>query len=209
LDQYCDAIILLDDGSTDGSYETAMSEKLVIKAKKLPEALFDDLKLRNITLDLAAFINAEWLFFFDADERFHEKYADLYSIANRQDVDSVSFSVIHLWNDESCYKVNLPESANGILPRLRMFRCYGRLQIVANRMLHFPATPFQQKKYKAPVLIKHYGNIDPATRKMKYERYTRQDKEGLTQGYTYDYLIEDHADLKPVASLSVDIFSKR
>jgi hypothetical protein len=44
---------------------------------------------------------------------------------------------------------------------------------------------------------------------MKYERYTRQDKDGLTQGYTYEYLIEDHADLKPVASLSIDIFSKR
>jgi hypothetical protein len=208
LDHYCDGIILLDDGSTDGSYEAAMSEKLLLKVKKLPEALFNDLKLRNITLDLAAFIDAEWLFFFDADERFHEAYADLYSIANRQDMDSVSFSVIHLWNDESCYKVNLPERTDGILSRLRMFRSYGHLQIIANRILHFPAVPFQQRRYHAPVLIKHYGNIDPATRKMKYERYTKQDQEGLTQGYSYDYLIEEHADLKSVANLSIDFLSK-
>lgn len=93
LDQYCDGIILLDDGSTDGSYEAAMSEKLLLKVQKENNEIFDDLQLRNITLELASFFNADWLFFFDADERFDDRFADLYSIANRTDIDTVCFSV--------------------------------------------------------------------------------------------------------------------
>jgi len=205
LDGYCDGIILLDDGSTDGSYEEAVSEKLLIKVKKKAGELFDDLELRNITLRLAAFINIQWLYFMDADERFHEQYSDIYSIADKEGVDSVCFFVIHLWESESFYKINLPEREDGILPRFRMFRAEGPLQIIANRVLHFPATPFAKRRLDASIVIKHLGNIDAVTRKMKYERYTAQDKEGLTQGYTYDYLIEEHSSLKSVDSLRLNL----
>lgn len=63
LDNYCDGIILLDDNSTDGTYEKAQSNKLLLKVQKEPCEVFDDLNLRNITLRLGAFFNSDWLFF--------------------------------------------------------------------------------------------------------------------------------------------------
>jgi glycosyltransferase involved in cell wall biosynthesis len=146
LDKYCDGIILLDDSSTDGSYEAAISEKLLLKVQKESNDIFDDLGLRNITLELASFFNSEWLFFFDADERFDDRFSDLYSIASRDDIDTICFFVVHLWNDKNFYRRDVPEKRDGILPRLRMFRNFGSLKISSNRLLHFPATPFKQKR---------------------------------------------------------------
>jgi hypothetical protein len=203
LDQYCDGIILLDDGSVDGSYEAAISEKLLLKVKKTSSELFDDLQLRNITLDIASFLDVDWLFFFDADERFDVRYADLYSITKQAKADSVCFHLVHLWDNENTYKVNLPEKQDGILLRYRMFKCIGRLQINSNRQLHFPATPFKKNRYDAPILIRHYGNIDFNARLKKYERYIKQDQEGLEQGYTYEYLIEENSTVKYVSELVI------
>ena len=203
LDKYCDGIILLDDDSTDGSYEAAMSEKLLLKVQIKGTDLFNDLNLRNTCLELAAFFNIEWLFFFDADERFDARYVDLYSLTDRNEVDSVCFYVVHLWDNEYSYKIKLPESDNGLLSRWRMFRAYGKLEIIANRLLHFPATPFKQNRLDAKVLIRHYGNIDAANRKIKYERYITQDKEGLTQGYSYEYLVEENSVLRDIGTLTL------
>lgn len=201
LDQYCDGIILLDDDSTDGSYENAVSQKLLLKVQKNGSDKFDDLALRNITLELASFFNSSWLFFFDADERFDPRYADLYAIDKKSQVDSVCFFVVHLWNHNEFYRIDLPEKKTGLLTRFRMFRSFGMLQITANRILHFPATPFKKNRLDSSILIRHFGNVDPATRRMKYERYTREDKEGMTQGYTYEYLIEEDVVLKKVDEL--------
>lgn len=201
LDNYCDGIILLDDNSTDGSYEAAMSEKLLLKVQKNNNEIFDDLALRNITLELAAFFNSDWLYFFDADERFDHRFADLDSISNRKDIDAVCFFVVHLWDHESLYRKDVPENKNGILSRLRMFRNYGMAQINSNRILHFPATPFKQNRLNAPILILHHGNIKAENRRMKYDRYTKQDKDGKTQGYTFDYLLETDVMLENVENV--------
>lgn len=206
LDKYCDGIILLDDGSSDGTYEAALSDKLLLKIQKESDILFDDLKLRNILLELASFLSTEWLFFFDADERFDERFSDLRSIAKRTDIDCVCFYAVHLWNNKFHFRKDVPENKDGILPRLRMFRNYGPLQINSNRVLHFPATPFIRNRLNAPILILHHGNIKAETRKMKYNRYTLQDKEGKTQGYSFDYLLENDVSLENINNIQAETF---
>lgn len=202
LDKYCDGIILLDDGSTDGTYEASISDKLLLKVQKESDILFDDLKLRNLLLELASFLSTEWLFFFDADEEFDARFADLYKIAKREDIDTVCFSVVHLWNDKNKFRVNVPEKKDGILPRLRMFRTYGSLKISSNRALHFPAVPYKRKRLDASVLIKHYGNLTSEVREVKYNRYMEQDKEGVEQGHSYEYLLDDDIVLENIDNIN-------
>lgn len=84
-----------------------------------------------------------------------------------------------------------------------MFRHYGPLTIFANRLIHFPATPFRNNIYHGRVLIKHYGNVELSDRKRRFERYRMQDKKGLTQGYSYEYLLEENPVLKSVDSLTL------
>jgi hypothetical protein len=133
VQQYCDGIILLDDESCDGSYEAAMSEKLLLKVQKKYKGFFDDLENRNILLHLGHLFKAGWYFFIDADERFDERYADIMAITRLNDIDVACFRVVHLWNNESYYRKGLPRAGDGLLLRYRMFRNKGFTQIIANR----------------------------------------------------------------------------
>ena len=195
LDGYCDGIILLDEDSTDGSFEAAMSEKLLVKVQKIADTIFDDLSLRNLLLKLASFFRSDWLFYFDADERFDGRYADLYSIAEHTDADCVSFHFVHLWDTEDRYRKDFPTNPIGVFIYPRMFRNYGFMQIHSNQKIHFPATPFQRKQTAAPVLIRHFGNIDPETRTRKYKRYMNQDKDCQTLFHDYEYLLSENVKL--------------
>lgn len=195
LDSCCDGIILLDDDSTDGSFDAAMSEKLLLKVQKGTDSIFDDLLLRNLLLKLAAFFRSDWLFFFDADERFDPRYADLYSIAGQTDADTISFHFVHLWDGEDHYRKDFPGNASGVFIYPRMFRHYGFMQIHSNQKIHFPATPFQRKTTAAPVLVRHFGNIDPQIRKLKYKRYMGQDKDCQSLFHDYEYLLSENVKL--------------
>ena len=201
LEQYCDGMLLLDDGSEDGTYEDALSAKLLLKAQKRYTGHFDDLGNRNLLLELANLIQSEWFFFMDADERFDLRYTDLYKLADMKGVDVITFRLIHLWNMTNYYRKDIPEGKNGILRRYRMFRNKGFMQIEASRDLHFKATPFKKVKYKAEALILHEGLMDESIRKRKYAFYIQHDADGKKQGYSYDYLL-DH---KPLLAYVKDL----
>lgn len=61
LEKLCDGIILYDDGSSDDTYEKIKSKKVLIKVKN-ERSEFNDLRNRNILLNLSSFINSEWYF---------------------------------------------------------------------------------------------------------------------------------------------------
>jgi hypothetical protein len=201
LDKFCDGIILLDDESTDGSFEAAMSDKLLLKVQIKNKGFFDDLGNRNILLQLAHFFSSEWFFYMDADERFDTRYLDLYSITNNNDVDTVCFWVVHLWDNENYYRKDLPENKSGLLLRYRMFRNKGFMQINSNRTLHFPVIPYKHNRHNANILIKHFGHIDRKNRERKYEKYMLEDEDGEKQGYKYDYLLDNDVELEKVENI--------
>ncbi|KAA2239412.1 hypothetical protein F0L74_24735 [Chitinophaga agrisoli] len=190
LCSHCDGIILLDDGSTDDTYEKAASEKLILKAKKAYKGYFDDLANRNQLLQLGYLFNADWFYFMDADERF-AYYPDISDMMQDDRVDVIGFKLSHLWNSDTHYRTDLPEGKDGVLHRYRMFRNKGFAQIIAKRELHFPSVPYRQHMSMANVLIKHYGLMDNATRARKYDSYRSQDSDGKKQGYNYDYLLDE------------------
>ena len=202
LEPYCDGIILLDDGSSDGSYEKAVHEKLLIKAQKEHDGVFDDLGNRNILLRLASFIKSEWFFFIDADERFDCRYDDLRFHANNKEMDVYRFQLVDLWDNPNDYRVDMPDNRyNGIATRARMFRSKGNLQIHTNREIHFPAVPYTKKVSVAQLLLLHYGNYDKEIRERKYKLYTSQDPDGKKQAHSYDFLKDEKVVLKDIREI--------
>ncbi|HXH98694.1 MAG TPA: glycosyltransferase family 2 protein [Sphingobacteriaceae bacterium] len=193
LDGICDGIILLDDESTDGTYELAKSEKLLLKVQKKRKE-FDDLENRNLLLDIASFIKSEWLFFIDADERlmlWDSKLEDLCSV----NVNAYCFYLVHLWDSETTYRTDIPEQSPvgipGVLHRWRMFKHTGRSQIVNNNKLHFEGSPYlPDKKVIIPVLIVHYGMLNQQIRERKYHNYIKEDSAERHKNYRY-FLDED------------------
>lgn len=190
----CDGIILLDDDSTDGSYEIAENPKVLLKVQKTGEEKFNDLENRNQLLQLAHLFRSDWFIFLDADERPAFRRSDIDPILDMPAVDTVSFRLVHIWDQENKYRKDLPEGRDGILRRYRLFRNKGFMQITADRDLHFCVTPFRREKLKSSLLLLHYGLMDANVRKNKRQRYMAQDADGKKQGYAYHYL----TDVNPV-----------
>jgi glycosyltransferase involved in cell wall biosynthesis len=203
LDGLCDGIIILDDGSDDGSYEIADSPKLLLKVQKSNKGIFDDLGNRNLLLQLAWLFKSEWFFFIDADERFDLRYADLRQVARLKNIDTIAFKLVHLWDLETRYRKDIPEGKKGVFSRNRMFRNKGFLQTTSEREIHFCATPFKHNRFRAAVLLLHFGLLDEAARVRKFNAYLPQDAGGKKQGYSYAFLMDRTIELGNLDDLVV------
>lgn len=174
LEPHCDGIIILDDGSSDDTYEKACSNKILAKVKK-DRLQFNDLQNRNILLDIASFYSAEWFLFIDADERISSTVCDLDKIKINPTIDIVGFWIINLWNNENFYRTDMNDPChsidNGFWFRWRMFRNQGRMQIKNNNTLHFTPIPYRGNYHISQTLILHTGYLYPKQRLDKYQFY--------------------------------------
>lgn len=204
LDKYCDGIILLDDGSVDGSYELAQHEKLLLKVQKKYKGYFDDLENRNDLLRLASFIKSKWFFFIDADERFDNRYCDIRKYLNDENCDVYRFHLVDLWDNPETYRIDIPDRrANGIATRARMFKNKGSMQIYTNREIHFPTVPYSKSMQLIKILLLHYGNFDKKIRERKYKLYKSQDPDEKKQAHSYDFLRDENVVLGRLKSLKL------
>ncbi len=199
--RFSDGIILLDDGSTDGTFEQATHPKLLIKAQKARSG-FNDLENRNILLNIASFVPSDWLYFIDTDERFDERFETPHQAAER-DADALMFQLIHLWDDPDQYRVDYPFSQEGRVLLFRMFRNLGRAQIRAPKKLHFRASPYTSRKVQAcRVLLRHYGHLQAENRRRKFEFYTAQDLN--KDQSSYRHFLDEKVQLGKVADLRLE-----
>lgn len=192
--KYFDGIILLDDGSTDKTWELANHEKILLKVKKKREC-FNDLENRNILLDLASFFKSEWFCFVDIDERFDERFADFGAFENDPNIEVVVFKEVFLWGNEHTYKGGVPYSHKGIRKIGRMFRNIGHSHIITlKKKLHFIACPhFRNKIFYSKILLKDYGSLKKDKRLKKYQMYIQEDK--AKDIPDYEYLLDDKSNL--------------
>jgi hypothetical protein len=192
----CDGVIILDDSSDDDTYEIADDPLILVKVKKHRSKLFLDRDNRNILLDLLSFFNADWAFFIDADELFDDRFCDLYSLTDVKNVDTIGFSLVNLWDEKGQFRTDLPDTQthrDGIIFRWRMFKIYGRMQIIENNHLHFMTVPWMdpERIFRAPVLLQHYGMFDRQVRLRKYQLYTNEDRLMLYNKRKYEYYLDD------------------
>lgn len=200
--RYFDGIILLDDGSTDNTWELASHDKILLKVKKEREC-FNDLENRNILLNIASFFKSEWFCFMDIDERFDERYVDFGAFEDDKDVDVVAFKAVYLWNNEYTYKGGVPFSNKGVLKVYRMFRPLGRTNITTHKKkLHFAACPYFKSVRFSNILFKDYGSLSEKKRTQKYEMYMKEDKNRDLSGY--DYLLDNDSELYELDKLELD-----
>ena len=120
MEHLFDGYILLDDGSSDGSYELAIHEKILLKVSKRRDC-FNDLQNRNILLDLASFFKYSIACFIDADEQVDIRFSNFKEYIH-DDAPAYALPYINIWDHPDFYNAEYPCSINGIGLRYKMFR---------------------------------------------------------------------------------------
>jgi len=202
---HADGIIMLDDGSTDGTYEKATHPKLLLKTKKV-YAGFNDLENRNLLLDLVSYIRCKWIFFQDADERIDAGFGSPRQFLDAgENVSTVGFYLVNM-SGENTYLAGIrdtnPLSVGGLLFRWRMFRNIGRTQIRTTKSLHFRLVPYLKDAFTSNILVRHLIKETHSGKAEKLAFYRQHDpkfKHNESKGI-YDMLIAD-----PLVSESFNI----
>ena len=197
---YFDGIVLLDDESTDGTYELANHPKLLLKVQK-QRIGFIDIENRNMLMDIASFFSSEWFCFMDIDERFDARFADFDKATANKEIDTLLFRFVHLWDNEKLYNAEYPYMDYGVGMRYRMFRNIGHAQMYSSKKLHFLSVPHLKQQMNSEILFLHYGNISKERRIKKYQFYQREDTEQDQQGY--DHLIAENSKLLNVCDIQL------
>ena len=108
LGRMVDAIVVVDDASTDGSFEICRSWPKTVVYRE-PQTRFDrdEPGLRRHLWERAKDLDAEWVLMVDADEEFEPRAErELRAHLRQRDYDAVAFRIFDLWKSETHVRVD-------------------------------------------------------------------------------------------------------
>ena len=112
LSDFCDAIVVVDDGSTDDTVKILREFKKVKKIfenRPVSEADMDEPRDWNKLTQMATEIDASWILFLDADEMISKQFVpEIPNVMKQTEYDVVRFPKVTPWFDFYRYRSDLP-----------------------------------------------------------------------------------------------------
>ncbi len=170
-----DEIVVVDNGSTDGTFEYLSNCSKVSKIVKTEG--FHEGRDRIIMLQLARERNADWLMTLDIDEIFEKntKRRDLDRLMNHKRVKTWDFRLFHLINDEDHFCASWRDLKELSYPRRSLFKNHEKL-FVRNVKIHCGVEGKLKPRRISKLRIKHYCNLFKEYRLNAYENYLQVDE---------------------------------
>ncbi len=204
LRDHVDAIVALDDGSTDATPRILAGEARVIdRLVNLPDDahVWRERENKLRLLRRARELDLDWVLCCDADERFERAFLQrLHMIADSfaaADVVCVSVVLRELWDNAEQYRV---DGVWGQKSRARFFRVPKRIEFELDQDLHGQWYPDHIRKYGRIVPVGHnlyhLKSIHRADRIKRRDLYKRLDPHNRFQAIGYDYLAEEGPELR-------------
>ena len=194
-----DITVILDDYSTDGSYEWLCERAKEIKNVLIirqPDPNYDGGRDWNVIYEFVAQFKPDWIWMCDVDE-FVEGGCEINvrQLAEKSGLDIAgwSFPFYYLWNDVQHYRDDGEYSNTRVI---RLFRYYSNIR-PPKRVSHSTCLPDELDRRiirVAPVRMWHYGYMLPEDRKAKYQFYTARDKDPKAAGAgsaNYDNMLQE------------------
>ena len=186
VSKYCDAIVVYDDGSTDGSMEYIIdnwSDKIEVSFKRSDDNDFaDEVSHKSILLEMAREIDTDWLFRIDADEVIEKAGEDggirrLCERGDAESVDSFAFRNANLWRHPGFYRL---DNAFNDFVSCRLWRLSESVRYEkTDRGLHQRAVPDGLKKEEwADIITLHYGFASDESIIRKFLTYKSHGQDG-------------------------------
>jgi glycosyltransferase involved in cell wall biosynthesis len=194
---FCDAVVALDDGSTDRTSELLQQSPLVERAISNPPrqgfAGWDDAQNRARLLSAAAELRPDWLLWLDVDERIDPEDGRalrrfLGSTAVRGE--AYGFRVFRMIGDEQHY-----DDAGLWAFRLFAWEPGQRLPLRRLHLVPVPTSIPRSRWRRTTVRIKHVASLDERRRAARLRKYEQADPERTYQA-DYAHLTRPAASLK-------------
>jgi len=189
---FADAVVALDDGSTDDTAALLRDDPLVARVLTNPRrdgyAGWDDSANRNRLLAAAAELQPRWIMQLDADERMSADDARALREFLLHDADPTCayfMPVYRMVEDLDHYATDAVVVGRGF--------AFAPGQRFSEDRFHFVAVPTaipRDRWVRTTFRIQHLGALTAEHRRRRYEKYQEVDPDCLFQG-TYEHLIED------------------
>lgn len=205
-----DAVVFLDDHSTDGSNEELLRLKNVHKEFYVVRREHGDWSGGldwNALFRFAERFDPQWLLTLDVDELIEESEAyRIRELAEQagQDILGWAFPFYYLWDDEKHYRDDGKYSNTRVIRLIR----YNKTYPPPDRATHATAVSdyLDRRMLRlADVRIWHFGYLDKKDRESKHNFYISRDADpeaAHSGGQNYDHMINTPASLPTVPSLT-------
>ena len=189
--RFSDAVVALDDGSTDATLQILRENPLVRIILQNPVrptyAGWDDAANRNRLLAAAADLQPDWIMSLDADERIPSDDAEiLREFVQTEAIPGLAygFKVHRMWRDETHF-----DRAGLWVYRLFAFRPGQRFP---DQRLHFTPIPTdipRDRRVRTTIRIQHLAGATEARRQARFQKYRQSDPHNEFQ-HSYRELLE-------------------
>jgi glycosyltransferase involved in cell wall biosynthesis len=177
LSSIVDEILVVDNGSTDGTFERYKNYPKIIKIFKTEG--YDEGRDKILLLEESKKLNPDWIMWLDADEifekHFNREVADEYMNSS---YDRIMFRMCNFWlGKERCiydgqyYLYNLH-------PQRSMWRNLPEAYFKDQKLHNGDIRGIKGPTHLSPYRVKHYGYIDRDKMQEKLDRYLKEDTSG-------------------------------
>lgn len=204
---YVDEMVILDDNSTDDTFEICSGYSKVTRIERVKNASFsEDESVPRITLwEMTKETNPEWILALDADEIMEDRFIrDLPQLLSHPTSNWYSFIFFNFWSSSTHYRTDKLWGPNPGVTSIRMIKYDPNYPYTWRQSrLHCGSVPsniFQkQTGLKTPYRVKHYGYAGPREdHERKYNFYIERDPDSeLCPRSHYDSILDLSPGLAP------------
>lgn len=196
LSRYVDNMVILDDCSTDRTYDICSSYPKVelLERNDMPMFWENEALLRMKLWNLTLRTKPQWIIALDADEMMEDRIIQERDKLLAGDHIWVEFRLFEFWGNMTHYRVDKmwnPYNRWGIY----LFRYREDLKYVWNNQpLHCGRVPMNLRRYqgiRSDLRLRHYGWANKAEHLLKYQRYIERDPKGKYSPLAHYYSILD------------------
>lgn len=185
LSELVDEIIVVDNGSTDGTLERYIAYPKIVKI--LHTEGYNEGRDKILLLEEAKKSNPDWILWCDADEVFEDHFTrEVAEKYMNSSLDRVTFRMCNFWlGKERCiydgqyYLYNLH-------PQRSMWRNLPEAHFKDQKLHNGDIRGIEGKTYLSPYRIKHFGYVDRQKMQEKLDRYLLEDTSGIRDYKTFN-----------------------